>query len=650
MSKNTSKKYAVGIDLGTTMSCVGVWQNNQVEIVANEQGNRITPSYVAFTDKERLIGNAARNQSAMNPENTIFDAKRLIGRNFNDEHIQNDMKLWPFKIERNAQNKCDIVITRNGKKEKLKPEQVSAMILEKMKKIASDYLGDNVTDVVITVPAYFNDAQRRSTKDAGTIAGLNVLRVINEPTAAAIAYGLDKIDDEEKTVLIYDLGGGTFDVSLLSIDDGIFEVKATAGDTHLGGEDFDNRLVNHCVSAFKKKHKVDPSKNKRAMRRVRTHCETAKRTLSTAKTASIEIDALYEGIDFNIKISRAKFESLCSDLFKKTLDPIEKVLRDGKVSKNSVDEIVLVGGSTRIPKIQSLLSGFFNGKTLNKSINPDEAIAYGATVQASILQGIKSNKTENLLLIDVCPLSLGIETNGELMTTLIPRNTTIPTKATDTFSTGQHNQTSANIRIFEGERSFTKDNNLLGEFTLHGIPAMPRGRPQIEVTYDIDSNNILTVTAKEKSTGKQEELKIKNDDSRLSKDEISRLVEEAKKFKDEDDKKKKKIDARNNLENYAYSIKTNLEDMKGIDEMSEKDELDKLADMEIEWVDNNQDKDEIDYINRKKEFETNINPLMEKLTQVSQQKMPQNPGESTNQSTPMPPMPPMKVEEMPDDN
>ena len=608
----------VGIDLGTTYSCVGVWQNERVEIIANDQGNRTTPSYVAFNNEERLIGDAAKNQASANPTNTVFDAKRLIGRKFSDKTVKEDMAHWPFKVVSSGSDEKPLIqVQFHGETKTFSAEEISSMILIKMKEVAESYLGKEVQKAVVTVPAYFNDSQRQATKDAGAIAGLDVLRIINEPTAAAIAYGLDKMGSTEgaSNVLIFDLGGGTFDVTLLTIEAGIFEVKATNGDTHLGGEDFDSRLVAHFMAEFKKKSKLDMSADQRALRRLRTACERAKRQLSSASQASIEIDGLFDGADFNSTITRARFEELCADLIKNTLGPVEKVLADSKIDKRSINEIVLVGGSTRIPKVQQLISDFFNGKELNKSINPDEAVAYGAAVQAFILTGGKSKATEGLLLLDVSPLTLGIETEGGILAPIIKRNSTIPTNKSQVFSTCDDRQTVVNIHVYEGERAMVKDCHSLGTFDLTGIPPAPRGVPQINVTFDLDANGILNVSAEEKGTGNKQAITITNDKGRLSKEDIERMVSEAAKFEAADRENRERIEARYELENYAFSIMNSMYDGAIAAKLTNEDKkliIEKCGEA-VEWVQNHQEAAKSQYQARQKTLENVCGNVIAKI-------------------------------------
>ena len=608
----------IGIDLGTTYSCVGIYKNGRVEILPNELGNRITPSFVAFTDEERLIGEAAKNQASQNPERSIYSVKRLIGRDYKDKEVQQDKKLVPYSIvDVNGKPYIETTIP-GGETKKYAPENISAMVLTKMKEIAENVLGQKVTHAVITVPAYFNDAQRQATKDAGAISGLKVLRIINEPTAAAIAYGLDKKIGEQ-VILVFDLGGGTFDVSLLTIDNGIFEVEATSGDTHLGGEDFDQRILQHFIKLIKKKYHKDISKDKRAMSKLKGEVEKAKRDLSSVVQTKIEIENLVEGVDFKETLTRARFEELCSDLFKKTLKPVEMVLKDADRKRSEIQEIVLVGGSTRIPKIQQLIKDFFNGKEPNRGINPDEAVAYGAAVQGGILSGENDEEINDILLIDVAPLTLGIETVGGVMTAIVSKGTHIPAKKSQTFTTYQDNQEKVTIKIYEGERAMTKDNHNLGTFDLEGIPKAPRGVPQIQVTFDLDENNILHVSAEDTNSGSSESITISNDQGRLTPEEIEQMIKDAEKFAEEDKLIKQKIDARNALDNYIHTMRNTIEDeekLAGKIEDDDKTTIEEALEEHQEWLSSNDDADREDYEEHLKDLQAICDPIVSEIYQA----------------------------------
>lgn len=648
MSKKDTS-LAIGIDLGTTYSCVGVMKNGAVEIIANDQGNRTMPSYVSFGDESIMIGESAKNEVTLNPTNTVFDAKRLIGRQFEDKVVVEDMKHWPFKVvPRNG--KPYVEVKYKGEAKVFSPEEISAQVLIRMKETAESYLGQKVTKAVITVPAYFNDSQRQATKDAGAIAGLNVLRIINEPTAAALAYGLETSSEAEKNVLIFDCGGGTHDVSVLNIADGVFEVKATGGDTHLGGEDIDNLMVDYFVDEFKKKYQKNLRSNPKSLRRLRTQCERAKRNLSAPDTVvtNIQIDCLYDGIDFESTMTRAKFESICHDIFKRTLAPVEKVLSDAKLSKGDIHEIVLVGGTTRIPKIQQMLSEYFNGKKLNNSVNPDEAVAYGAAVQAAMLNNDCPEQNANsrvtgMVVVDVIPLSLGIETLGGRMTVMIERNTTKPVKKTQTFSTATNNQRAVTITVYEGERAATKDCHKLGSFNLEGIPPMPAGQPQVEVTYEVNANGILDVTAVEKSKGERKTIKITGDKNRLSQSDIARMVADAQKFAEEDRIFKENMDARNQLEQYLSGVQSSVSVPEFKSKLSDEDvkTLEKCVEEGHKWVGSNPHADKASYEAKLKEYEQTCQSIITKTTKDANKE-----DQTQTQTPPEVPKSNVKVEEI----
>ena len=599
---------AIGIDLGTTYSCIGVWRNGKVDIIPNDIGAYTTPSVVSFTKVERLIGEAAKNQITKNYQNTIYDAKRLIGRSFNDPIVQHDIKLWPFKVEKDPKSERPlIVVDYKNEKRKFLAEEISGMILSKLKKCASDFLGFEVNDAVVTVPAYFNDSQRQATKDAGRIGGLNVMRIINEPTAAAVAYGLDNKYKNEKTnknILIFDLGGGTFDVSVLSLDDNLFEVRSTRGDTHLGGEDFDNILMKYCIKEFKQHKGIDISNNQKALRRLKIACEKCKRDLSSSNQASIDIDSLSEGEDFQTTILRPEFEEMCKDIFQKCIQPMTDALLDAKLKKNQISEVVLVGGSTRIPKVQKLVQDYFDGKELNKTLNPDQAVAYGAALQAAVINNVEEDGLDRLILLDVTPLSLGVEIVGGKMSTIIKRNTTIPCKNSGIYYTVKDYQESVCIKVFQGEREFTKDNHFLGKFTISNIRKDLAGKVEFEETFELDINNILKVTAREIGNDKNiKELTIKCDNDRLSETEIQRLIQEAETMKKDDLERIKRVNARLELESFLIQI-----GKKNYNEVKKKKLKEKIKDIQ-KWCKEYNDEKEDVYFKKIEEMKNFIKEL-----------------------------------------
>jgi len=605
-----TSRYVIGIDAGTTNYCAGVYINGKVDIVATETGSRTMPSVVGFKGTERLIGEPAVSQQTLNYANTVFDSKRMIGRKFTDAILQSDRKYWPFKVDADANNHPLIVVEFDGEVKKFRPEEITAMLIAKTKENMEKYLGCEITQAVLACPAYFNNAQREATKDAAAIAGLECLRIVNEPTASALAYGFDKSGKGEKTLVCYDWGGGTLDVSLITVDDGIFEVKATAGDGHSGGQDLDNRMVQYLLDDIKQKHKIDLSDNEKAKRRLKAACERCKKHLSSSTSATIEIDSLSADFDYTKQFSRAKFEEICSDIFRAAMEPVNQVFLDSGVDKASVDEVILVGGSSRIPKVQQLLTEYFNGKKLNNSINPDECVAYGAAIQGAIMSGTRDGKIDDLLLLDVCSLSLGVETAGGIMTKIIPRNTTIPVKKTQTFSTAVDNQPSVLVQVFEGERALTKDCNQLGTFNLENLPPLMRGMPQIEITYDVDMNGILKVSAVEKSSGSSKEITITNDRARLTKDDIERMVAEAEKFKVADAELADRVEAKNKLETVLYQFKSIVEGKQGSHTEAAKSEAREIIEEHLAWLESHPGEAKEEYNKRTEEVNSKVSALL----------------------------------------